>query len=154
MNMKNVIARIVFPLFLILTIIISTAAPVFGTSEAEPQNNARSSYRTGTIVIGGVSYTYSASIGCSSASGAYSCVTVHDSIQIRRSHGTITVAYVTTDAGTQVETGGAKGITCTGTSYSYYVPYSGGMDKVSSYAGIRGSITLYADTNFVIELSA
>lgn len=141
-----------FPIILALTLLFSMAVPAFGASADESQITPRASYRTGTVRLNGVDYDYTASVGTNSTYGAYSYVTV-DKANISRRHNNIKVTFLTSDSGNQPATGGYKDTTCTGASRSYYVAYSGGMDKVVRTVAITGTILLFGTTTRTIELS-
>ena len=140
---------------LVIVMLFTVAIPVFAAdadTAVEHAYTTRSGYRTGSFMLGGVSHDFTATIAGSTTDGAYTSVTVLDDTQVGRRHENLSVVFVTTDSGNQPGVGGYKNITCKGTSQSYYVEYTRGMEYVKSYYSLRGNIIIFGDTNYTITL--
>lgn len=143
--MKHILA-----LTLIVALLSTVAIPVFA---AETNVTPRSSYSSGKFKLGGKEYNYTASIGASTTSGAYTYLYVKESVDVSRRHLDLTVVFDTSNSGYRTATGGYRDITCQHASQSYTVTYAPGMSYVIGYRSAKGSILIFGDTTYTVEVN-
>ena len=134
----------------------SVSVPALATDVETPigpieTNN--SGYRTGSFCFGGVPHNYTATLGGTTISGAYSSVSVLDSTIVSRCHNNLYVIFKTSDSGNQPGTDGYVNLTCSGASNSYFVKYTRVMSYVTGFNSIRGTIDIFGDSTHAISLA-
>lgn len=148
-------SRFLTAVVLVLAMLATLAVPVFAMGEeipAETQGARANGYKAGEFELSGATYKYTAGIGTSTTSGAYTMIRIDDAVVGRR-HNNLSVTFNTVSSGYQTASGGYKNVTCTGASYSYYVQYSGGMSDVTGYKSVTGTILIFGDRTYTVSLS-